>query len=60
LAEPSLAELIEEMMNIMDEDDYPLIYDSECMNRDKRCECGADKCGSPRHSCWCPKYKEEE
>ena len=23
------------------------------------CECGADKCGSPRHSDWCPKHKEE-
>ena len=22
-----------------------------------KCECGADKCGSPGHSTWCPKYK---
>lgn len=23
------------------------------------CECGAAKCGHPRHSTWCPKYREE-
>lgn len=23
------------------------------------CECGSEKVGSPRHSDWCPKYKEE-
>lgn len=22
------------------------------------CECGADKCGFPKHSDYCPKYKE--
>ncbi len=22
------------------------------------CECGSDKCGSPIHSSWCPRYKE--
>jgi hypothetical protein len=23
-----------------------------------KCECGSDKCGSPRHSTWCKKFKE--
>lgn len=22
------------------------------------CECGSEKCGSPSHSKWCPKWKE--
>ena len=25
-----------------------------------KCECGADKVGSPRHSSWCPKFKEQK
>lgn len=25
-------------------------------SKTKTCECGSDKCGSPRHSSWCPKY----
>lgn len=24
----------------------------------KSCECGAEKCGSPRHSKWCVKYSD--
>jgi hypothetical protein len=25
-----------------------------------KCECGSEAVGSPRHSDWCPKYKENE
>lgn len=24
---------------------------------ENKCECGSDVCGSPQHSSWCPKYK---
>jgi len=23
-----------------------------------KCECGSEKCGSPRHSDWCPKHED--
>lgn len=26
----------------------------------QQCECGSESVGSPRHSDWCPKYKEEK
>lgn len=29
------------------------------VNKDIQCECGADKCGSPGHSQWCPKYNRQ-
>ena len=24
-----------------------------------QCECGAEKCGSPKHSDWCPKWQKD-
>jgi hypothetical protein len=30
------------------------------VEEDKECECGADKCGSPKHSSWCAKNKKIE
>lgn len=32
--------------------------EKECCQ--KGCQCGADSVGSPRHSKWCPEYKEED
>jgi hypothetical protein len=60
MPEPSLSELIDEMMEIIEEDDQPFVYDSECIKDDEeKCECGAEAVGSPRHSSWCVKYKKE-
>lgn len=31
----------------------------DCNTCKLRCECGANKIGSSKHSSWCPLYKEE-
>jgi hypothetical protein len=59
LPEPSLAELIDEMMNVMEENEQPFIYDSEYIDSDEKCECGTDITGGGIHSNYCPKYKEK-
>lgn len=37
---------------------YPYQREYLCDFVKKKCECGADKCGSPGHSNWCPKHNE--
>lgn len=62
MPEPSLAELIEELTEGIDDDDWYNILNSECIEeeeKEKECECGATSVGSSRHSYYCPLYKEE-
>jgi len=47
-----------------DKDGSWTIREEDCEDCDKKCckkkcECGADACGSPKHSEYCPKYEEE-
>lgn len=41
---------------------YHVSDDQPCDTNAKeaKCECGAERCGEPRHSDWCPKYKENK
>lgn len=34
-----------------------LLEDFFC-KEEVKCECGSEKCGSPKHSGWCPKWEE--
>ena len=39
---------------------YPYTDEVSVPKQEVKCECGVDKTGGgPRHSTWCPKYKEE-
>lgn len=42
------------------EDELTRRIELEPKSKEKRCECGTEKCGSNKHSEWCPKYKKED
>lgn len=39
---------------------YPLGINTSILVSNPACECGSAKCGSPRHSHWCPMYSINE
>jgi hypothetical protein len=43
-----------------EEDEVPKtkVHSVTPVNISKKCECGAEKCGSTFHSSWCPKYNK--
>lgn len=67
-----LLKLIDELNEMMDDNEQPFLCDDDCSeclwdcdeyyeekNKKKKCECGSDSVGSPRHSTWCVMYKED-
>lgn len=54
-------ELIDKLSNSMIRQWYvdPAETTPTSNNIIKICECGAEKCGSPGHSSWCPKFNKE-
>lgn len=58
-ADPNIQQFIETFESefpLISEDEYDSIHDPSYWM--PKCECGADKAGSPFHSHWCPKYED--